>query len=216
MREAHVITPTVPSSPPHNVMVTSVNPSSLRVSWQPPLEIDHNGVITGYVIEYTKVESGDEANVTSGTTSRMLELDPFVDYAIRVAVMTVNGTGPFSNVIVQTSGEDGEFIGTVVILSVHVSVPSAPPRLLMVDGVTDSTVTLSWMTSPQPNGVATEYEVQYNIVNRSFTTHHFTGLTGEISGLISNTAYEFRIAAVTIEGHGPFTNDVITQKTGNS
>ncbi|XP_065905772.1 receptor-type tyrosine-protein phosphatase F-like isoform X3 [Dysidea avara] len=188
----------VPSSPPHNVMVTSVNPSSLRVSWQPPLEIDHNGVITGYVIEYTKVESGDEANVTSGTTSRMLELDPFVDYAIRVAVMTVNGTGPFSNVIVQTSGED---------------VPSAPPRLLMVDGVTDSTVTLSWMTSPQPNGVATEYEVQYNIVNRSFTTHHFTGLTGEISGLISNTAYEFRIAAVTIEGHGPFTNDVITQKT---
>ena len=83
----------------------------------------------------------------------------------------------------------------------------------MVDGVTDSTVTLSWMTSPQPNGVITGYEVSYNRAGSLFSrTNRFTGLIGTITGLTSNTAYEFRIAAVTI-GLGPFTT-VSTQRTG--
>ena len=36
---------TVPSSPPLNIIVTSVNPASLGVSWQQPAVIDHNGPI---------------------------------------------------------------------------------------------------------------------------------------------------------------------------
>ena len=91
-------------------MITSVTPSSLRVSWQPPPEIDHNGVITGYVIQYTRVGTSDmiSETVTSGTTRIITELDPFVDYSVRVAAMAVNGTGIFSNAVVGTSGEDGE------------------------------------------------------------------------------------------------------------
>ena len=60
---------TVPSSPPQNVMVTSVNPALLRVSWQPPPMIDHNGPIT-YMINYTRVGSSNmmSVNVNSGTT----------------------------------------------------------------------------------------------------------------------------------------------------
>ena len=46
---------TVPSSPPQNVMVTSVNPASLKVSWQLPSTINYNGPITGHVIQYTGV-----------------------------------------------------------------------------------------------------------------------------------------------------------------
>ena len=89
-------------------MVTSVNPSSLRVLWQPPPEIDHNGVITGYVIEYTRVGSNDNINeiVPSGTTLTISGLAPFVDYSVRVTAMTVNGTGSFSDAVEQTSGQD--------------------------------------------------------------------------------------------------------------
>jgi len=84
----------------------------------------------------------------------------------------------------------------------------------MVDGVTDSTVTLSWMTSPEPNGVVTEYEINYNRAGSSLiATNRFTGLIGTITGLTSNTAYEFRIAAITI-GLGPFTTVRLTQRTG--
>ena len=99
---------TVPGSPPRNVMVTSANPSSLRVSWQPPRQINRNGIITGYVIEYTRV-GGSSDNVTSNTETITSRLAPFVGYSVRVAAMTVNGTGPFSNAMVQRSGEDGEY-----------------------------------------------------------------------------------------------------------
>ena len=103
---------TVPSSPPQNVMVTSANPASLMVSWQPPPMIDHNGPIT-YMINYTRVGSNDmmSVNVNSGTTYTISGLVAFVNYSVIVAARTVNGAGPFSNPpVVHRSGEDGEFI----------------------------------------------------------------------------------------------------------
>ena len=90
-------------------MVASVNPSSLRVSWQPPPEIDHNGVITGYVIEYTR--SGGSSHmrtVTSGTKRTISGLFPFVEYSVTVAAATSNGTGPPSDPEEQTSGQDSK------------------------------------------------------------------------------------------------------------
>ena len=84
----------------------------------------------------------------------------------------------------------------------------------MVDSTTDSTVTLSWMTTPQPNGAVTNYDVQYRRASApSFTALNFTGLTGTITGLTNDTAYEFMVAAVTLVGRGPFTS-VVAQNTG--
>ena len=102
---------TVPSSPPQDFMVESYNPASLMVSWQPPLEIDRNGPIIGYVIQYTRVGSSDmmSVNVTNGTTHTISGLVAYVNYSVIVAAMTVNGTGPFSNPpVVGRSGENGE------------------------------------------------------------------------------------------------------------
>ena len=103
---------TAPSSPPQNVMVTSVNPVSLMVSWQPPSEIDHNGEITSYVIQYTEVGSSDPMTMTvnSETTQTLSGLVAYVDYLVTVAAMNVNGTGPYSNTEVGRSGEDSELI----------------------------------------------------------------------------------------------------------
>ena len=102
---------TVPSSPPQNVMVTSVNPASLMMSWQPPPMIDHNGMITGYIIQYTRTDMNNmmSVNVNSGTTHTISGLVAYVDYSVIVAARTVNGTGPFSNPpVIQRSGEDCE------------------------------------------------------------------------------------------------------------
>ena len=101
---------TVPSSPPQNVMVTSVDPASLNMSWQLPLEIDHNGPITGHVIQYTRVGSSDtmSVNVTSGTTYTISGLVAYVNYSVTVAAVNVNGTGPFSSSVVGISGEESE------------------------------------------------------------------------------------------------------------
>ena len=99
---------TVPSSPPQNVVVISVNPRSLIVSWQPPPQIDHNGELTDYIIQYT-MEGSNMTNeeFTSDTiiTIEMLS-GAYVNYLVQVAAVTVNGTGPFSDPIVQVSGQD--------------------------------------------------------------------------------------------------------------
>ena len=101
---------TVPSSPPQSVTVTSTNPASLQISWQAPPVVNQNGPLTGYVIRYTR--SGFTINeiVASGLTYIISGLVPFVNYSVRVAAMTINGTGPFSADIMQVSGESGKLI----------------------------------------------------------------------------------------------------------
>ena len=92
-------------------MVTDSDPSSLVVSWQPPPVIDHNGVITEYVIEYTRVGTSDTMNetVNSGTTQTIISgLMAFVNYSVQVAAINVNGTGSFSSAVIQVSGQDSE------------------------------------------------------------------------------------------------------------
>jgi len=71
------------------------------------------------------------------------------------------------------------------------------------------------MTSPQPNGVILQYDVQYMEAGDSFfsKTMIFTCLTLTITGLTSSTTYKFRVAAVNLQGRGPFTNST-TQTTG--
>ena len=99
---------TVPSSPPQNVMVISVNPASLMVSWEIPSTINYNGPIIGHVIRYTRDGTSDIMNVNSGTTHTISGLVAFVNYSVTVATVNVNGTGPFSDPVVGRSGEDSE------------------------------------------------------------------------------------------------------------
>ena len=90
-------------------MVTTINPASLIVSWQPPPVIDHNGPLTGHVIQYSRVGSSDMMNddVTSGTTHTISGVVAYSNYSVKVTAVNDQGTGPFSNPVVQVSGEDG-------------------------------------------------------------------------------------------------------------
>ena len=80
------------------------------VSWQPLLEINCNGAITGYIIKYARVRSDDvrTMNVPNQTTCKISKLFPCTEYSVTVAAVNANGTGPFSEPVVGTSGEDGE------------------------------------------------------------------------------------------------------------
>ena len=112
---------TVPSSSPLAVTVEGYNPASLMVTFQQPLVIDHNGPITGHVIQYTRVGSSDimSVNITSGTTHTISGLVAYVNYSVIVAAMTVNGTGPFSDPpVVGRSGENGELKLTMYLRAV--------------------------------------------------------------------------------------------------
>ena len=101
---------TAPSSPPLNVMVTSVDPASLMVSWQPPPPIDHNGPITGYMIQYTRVGSSNPMTMEGNSGITISGLVAFVNYSVTVAAVNSAGTGTFSDPVVERSGQDGQLI----------------------------------------------------------------------------------------------------------
>ena len=90
-------------------MITRTDPASLKVSWQPPLE-SHNVPITGYVIQYIKDGPQDmikDINNISGTTHTISGLVPCTKYSVKVAAVNADRTGPFSEPMVEISGEDG-------------------------------------------------------------------------------------------------------------
>ena len=97
---------------PQNVLITSIDPASLKVSWQPPME-SHNVPITGYVIQYIKDGSQDtikDIKNINGTTHTISGLVPYTKYSVKVAAVNDDRTGPFSKPVVEISGEDGNLI----------------------------------------------------------------------------------------------------------
>ena len=95
-----------------------------------------------------------------------------------------------------------------------VTVPTAP-RSLMVVVVTNTTMTLSWMPPDPPNGIITQYKIQYrqtgggNFGNNQVTTN----LTYTVTGVNTNTEYDFRVRAFTVVGRGP-PSDIVTNFVG--
>ena len=84
------------------------------------------------------------------------------------------------------------------------------PKALNVARITDDTVTLSWMPPDPPNGIITQYQVEYRSNSSGFELLQPTNvdLTRTVTGLSSNTQYVFRIIAFTVEGNGPASNTV--------
>ena len=85
----------------------------------------------------------------------------------------------------------------------------------MIVGITDTTVALSWMTPDPPNGIITQYQVQYRRTgDGSFGNNQVTtDLTYTVTGLMTNTQYDFRVRAFTVVGCGP-PSDVVTAFIG--
>ena len=93
-------------------MIARTNPASLKVSWQPPME-NHNVPITGYVIQYIKDGSQDmikDIKNISGITHTISGLVPCTKYSVKVAALNVDRTGPFSEAVIEISGEDGNIL----------------------------------------------------------------------------------------------------------
>ena len=93
--------------------------------------------------------------------------------------------------------------------------PTAPRSLMIVD-VTDTTVTLSWMPPDPPNGIITSYRVQYKRSDHSSYSSidtMNTDLTYTVTGLITNTEYDFRVRADAAVGRSEPTN-VVTALVG--
>ena len=88
--------------------------TAILVTWDPVPEIDRNGIITQYEVEFNQSTfneiSTSNLTITNGPRL-MLELDgleEYVDYSVRVRAYTSVGPGPFNVAVVNRTLEDGE------------------------------------------------------------------------------------------------------------
>lgn len=87
----------VPSAPPRDVNLETNN-TTVIVSWKPPPEHTRNGELTFYRVEYkTKTDPVTKSMLVTETELQLTGLEEGVVYLIRVAAVTVNGSGPFSS-----------------------------------------------------------------------------------------------------------------------
>ena len=105
-----------PASPPDNVNAVTISSTAIRVTWDEVPAIDQNGIITQYEVEYNQSTfSGATMSATTTVDSSTLTVDltglkEYVEYSIRVRAYTSVGAGSYSDVVMETTQEDGEIL----------------------------------------------------------------------------------------------------------
>jgi len=104
----------VPNAPPDNVQAITCSSTAILVTWDPVPEIDRNGIITQYEVEFNQSTFNEISTsnlTTTGGSQLMVELqglEEYVVYSIRVRAYTSMGSGPFSVAVMNRTLEDGE------------------------------------------------------------------------------------------------------------
>ena len=90
-----------------------VSSTTILVAWDEIPAIDHNGILT-YEVEYNQstfssVTTSAVRNASSPTLMvELTGLEEYVVYSIRVRGSTSIGGGPYSDVVLITTDEDGK------------------------------------------------------------------------------------------------------------
>ena len=88
--------------------------TAILVTWDPVPEIDRNGIIIQYQVEFNQSTFNEisTSNLTTTNGSQLMVelegLEEYVDYSVRVQAYTSVGPGPFSVAVVTRTLQDGE------------------------------------------------------------------------------------------------------------
>ena len=103
-----------PTGSPNDVRNTSVNLTSVAISWSPISCIEQNSIIHGYIVYYRKslqeLERTRNDNISTVMTNATINnLDPRTNYEFEVQGINENGqNGPSEKLNVTTSAPTGK------------------------------------------------------------------------------------------------------------
>ena len=104
-----------------------MSPTSIRVTFYPPPEIDQNGPITLYIISYTgEIFDTDTQFETINITSpiypavaqesiNLTGLQEYNNYTIRVRAVNSEGMSTFTAGVIQRTNEAGKSVGNFIV-----------------------------------------------------------------------------------------------------
>ena len=106
MSALFILLPTVPVAAPVGLVVQNVSANDLSVSWERPNEIDINGVLDRYDIDYY-IDGEPETLLTEMVAGGVLSvtlssLNNYTIYNVSVAAVTI-GRGPIASMLERTS-----------------------------------------------------------------------------------------------------------------
>ena len=98
------------------------------------------------------------------------------------------------------------------------TVPSSPPLDVMVESRNPASLNVSWdrPVSRDRNGDITGYVIQYTRIGSSdmMSVDVTSGTTHTISGLVAYVNYSVIVAAMTVNGTGPFNDPPVVGRSG--
>ena len=107
-----ISTSTVPIVAPDNLVVENISANELSVSWERPNEININGELRSYTIQYFITDDPNTVYTVSvpgdSLTAVLDGLNNYTFYNVSVAAFTI-GNGPFASEIQRTS-ENGRHV----------------------------------------------------------------------------------------------------------
>ena len=86
----------------------AVSPRQVQLSWSPPPPELTNGVITGYTVTVTGIESDESYTIDTVATQYSVTTLPYTSYMFSVSASTERGVGPPSPEVVIETPEEGK------------------------------------------------------------------------------------------------------------
>ena len=209
----------VPTGFPQSINIQNVSTNSIGINWQPPPLPEQNGVIIGYVVNVTSLESGSIRQLTTQSAYLFVQnLDPFTVYSCYIAARTSVGVGPFSTVITVQTMEAGKllfflllvFIVVIYIYCCSCIAPGSHPTNFTGSSLNSTHVQLNWAPPPesQINGVIREYRLNITEDATGIVFHYTTSASIRelvIGPLHPFYVYHCSVVAITVE-QGPYTS----------
>uniref|UniRef100_A0A8C0XHQ7 Neogenin n=1 Tax=Castor canadensis TaxID=51338 RepID=A0A8C0XHQ7_CASCN len=182
--------------PAPNIRAYAASPTSISITWETPLS--GNGEIQNYKLYYMEKGTDKEQDVDVSSHSYTINgLKKYTEYSFRVVAYNKHGPGVSTqDVAVRTLSD----------------VPSAAPQNVSLEVRNSKSIMIYWQP-PSPatqNGQITGYKIRHRKASRKsdVTETLVTGtqLSQLIEGLDRGTEYNFRVAALTVNGTGPATD----------